>query len=228
MKAICIPVFNRPALLRSTLDSIPQGGSGWTVYLSLDAKCSKEVEQIVTTCKRFPIKKWKHGVQIGCRLNTFTVCQIAFEDGAEAILSMDDDITLSPDALKLCEWYLSQPALLDTKTNAGLSLCRRFLNDSTRPNSITHDDHGHLGQGHCFTRQMWKDFGARSFWAWEPHYHGGGDWSVAGEAVRTNRKIYRPRFARAQHSAAVGHKGPGIGIFPDKISDGKHTNYVLE
>jgi len=230
LKVLCIDVFNRPELLRSTLASIPKGGAGWKVYLSLDKDTPQSVENICIEFERsgVPTKRWKQGHQMGCRLNTFNVCHIAMLDGAECILCMDDDITLSPDALKLCDWYLSKPELLDTKTCAGLALCRRFFNDPDRPNSITHDDHGHLGQGHCFTRQMWFDFIARSFWVYEPTYYGGADWSVAAEAVRTNRKVFRPRFARAKHSAAVGYHGPGIGIFPDQISDGKHTDYVLE
>jgi hypothetical protein len=141
---------------------------------------------------------------------------------------MDDDITLSPDALELCEWFLRQPKLLDSKNSAGLALCRRFDNDSSRPEIITNDYHGHLGQGHCFTKPMWRDFIARSFWAYEDSYLGGADWSVNAEAIRTSRKVFRPWFARARHAGAIGYHGPGIGVFPDKIASGHDYNYRLE
>lgn len=228
MKAICIPAFNRPALLRSTLDSIPET-EGWKVYLSLEHTAPKEIEDIALRYgRRFPMRSWKSGRQLGSRMNTFMACQAAIEDGAGAILSMDDDITLSPDALKLCDWYLKPER--DPVTNAGLALCRKDANDQHRPNSISTADTwmGHLGQGYCFTKLMWMAFVARSFWVYEESHRGGADWAVCVEAVRTKRIILRPRLARARHAGTIGYHGPGLGVFPEHISDGKHTDYVIE
>ncbi len=230
MNFICIPAFNRPDELQRTLQSIPRN-KNWNVYLAVEHNAPKEVLQVVDQFRsRLDIICWKNGFQFGSRLNTFAVCQRAIEQGSEAVLSMDDDITLSPDALDLCEWYLRRRDFLNPETNAGLALCRKDANDPNQPVRINKNDTwmGHLGQGHFFTREMWFNFVARSFWVYESSHRGGADWAVCAEAVKTGRTLLRPQLARARHAGAVGYHGPGIGVFPAVISDGTCRDYQIE
>lgn len=221
MRAICIPAFNRPALLQSTLRGIERAGlNGWTVFVLVDGN-GFEVSGFVAPV---PICILKNSYQMGCSWNSFLVCHWAFSKGAKSILFMDDDILLSPDALQLCDWYLS---IHRDPSDLGLCLCRKETNDPSRPNSISVTDiyQGHFGQGWCFTREMWLEFILRKWWAQGDKAH---DWILCAEAQNHGKRVYRPRLARAKHDGAVGYHGTGIGVFPDVISDGTHRNYVIE
>jgi hypothetical protein len=149
---------------------------------------------------------------------------------AEALVYLDDDMLLSPDAIELCDWFLSKPELHDTSRSAGLCLCRKDDNNPTRDTSIATNDGwmGLVGQGYCYTSAMWFQFIKRVWWTWEPHFGGDSyDWAIGHKAKDTNRKIYRPRLSRSQHMASEGHHGAGEQ-FPAFISDGERTNYVIE
>lgn len=231
VKAICLPIFNRPETLRRTLDCIPKD-KGWTVYMSLEGTSPRVVESIARHfSQKVPSNLWRNGRQLGCSLHVFNVISAAIADGAEAVLHIEDDIELSPDALKLCDWYLSQPNFKDPSCNGGLALCRRENNDSSQASTISVKDTwmGHFGQGYCFSRAQWFDFVLRHFWAFDPTWgHDIWDYTLAMMAQKLGKIIVRPRFARSRHAAEVGCNGPGIGIFPSEISPGTHTDYRVE
>lgn len=234
MKAICIPAFNRPKLLQRAIASIltnhPDSGQ-WRIFVSVDHSigCAREeIEKIVTYFKAvFPVIGWGQGAPMGCDLNSFAVCARAIREGAEAILFMDDDIFLSPDALALCDWYLSEPR---EGSDLGLALCRKEGNDPSKPNAVSarHTHLGHFGQGWFFTRKMWMDFILRHWWSHEPGHPDCWDWATCLAAQKHGKIVLRPRWARAQHAGAVGFHGPGLGVFPDSIANVTNCKFEIE
>lgn len=232
MKAICMPVFNRPELLRQALDSICENkATDWRVYLSVDwSYKSKEIDQIIRDYhfKGVQFVVWGNGTNLGCSLNAFTVCSTAISQGAEAILYMEDDIVLSPDALALCDWYLNQ--LNDPNDyHAGIALCRREGNVIGRPEAIEHNSssQGLLGQSWCFTRKQWFDFALGHWWSLPDRGHPDiWDWALGWKAQQLGKSIMRPYLSRARHIGATGFHGK-VDVFPDVISDGTHRNYFV-
>lgn len=221
---IAMTTFNRPEVLANTLAKMHKAWRpGWTLLVSQDGHAIPDGTALPVQTKR----RFNHA-PLGCPLNSFVAVQTAFADGADAVLFMDDDIELAPDALDLCDWYAKVPR---QPHDAGLALCRRFENDPTQPTQISrHDTHmGHLGQGWFFTRAMWLNFGLRYWWWWEPGMapHDTYDWALCYMMQKLGKVVLRPRLARARHAGAVGHHGPGIGCFPDVIASGTGHHYTL-
>lgn len=221
MKAICLTAFNRPEMLNQTLAAIHRNQmDGWQIFIGSD---HQRVDHVPS------MHSWRNGFRMGCPLNSFNVCFKAIQEGAEACLFMDDDVLLSPDALRMCNWYLNR----ELGTNdAGIALCRKDGNDPSKPESISASETwmGHLGQGWCFTRQMWFDFVLRHWWAYHPDMkeHDTYDWALCFFALKLCKTIVRPRFARARHAGEVGYHGKGIGTFPDVICQLSECNYKVE
>ena len=230
MKAVCICTSNRPEVLRRCLASLSKNKTeGWTLIVSRDMD-SPSVLAEIEKVKFMPVTHWLNPARLGPDLNTFTVCSVSMEGfGADAQLYLDDDMMLSPDALDLCNWFLSRKDLQDPSRSAGLCICTKD-NNPTRANSIATNDGwmGLVGQGYCYTREMWFQFIKRVWWVYEPHFGGDAyDWAIGHKAKDTGRKIYRPRFSRSMHMGGMGHHGRGEQ-FPAHISDGERRDYVLE
>lgn len=189
---------------------------------------SKEPSTELDYYPAMPLHVFRHEFQLGATLNTFMAYQMAFRNKADAVLYLDDDMVLSPDALQLCDWYLG--AYEKDAFDAGICLCRTDeTNDTTRPNSVATNDTwmGLVGQGYCVTAAQWHNFVKRRFWAWEPHYGGDDyDWAIGHSAVEMHMRILRPRLSRSQHTGITGaHAGR---IFPQTISTNSNTQFILE
>lgn len=231
MKAICICTTGRLDRVTDCLSSLRQNKlDGWTLYASMEPG-HEQVHSYVRGVNFMPVVSWVNGRRLGPELNTFTAQWSAIDEEAEALVYFDDDMVLSPDAIQLCDWYLSQPALLDPAHTAGLGLCMRYPSDPLRPNSVSPNDtwQGMVGQGYCFTRAQWFSFVKRNFWVYHDFFGGDGyDWALGHMAVHLNKTILRPRLSRSRHTGKVGYHGQNVDVFPDFISTQTDTQFVLE
>lgn len=216
-------------MLTACLNSLPKKHD-WKIYIALESGGGKEVSKVASDWQRFfPfVEVWRNERRLGCSLNIFTLWSIAFSDGADAILHLEDDIILSPDAIDLCDWYLSN--LLQCQ--GGLALCRKDHegNNPSAPSSISLTDTwmGLLGQGYCFTRQQWFDFVLRNFWAYDPSWgHDIWDYTLAMMAQKLGKLFARPRLSRSRHNGSKGFHGVA-DVFPEGLSDGTHRDYHVE
>ena len=190
-----------------------------------------EVHDLIRSVSFMPVVSWVNGRRLGPELNTFVVQWTAIAaDQAEALLYFDDDMILSPDAVELCNWYLSRADLRDPEFYAGICLCSRDPNDPSRPNSVSPNDtwQGLVGQGYCFTRAQWFAFVKRNFWVYHDFFAGDGyDWALGHMAIHLKKTILRPRLSRSRHIGAEGFHGGG-NVFPDVIATGHDTQFILE
>lgn len=227
MKAICIAMSDRPALVKQCLESLAMNDlGGWTLYASCDMECN-EIFSMLENFKTIPVVWWRHIERVGPELNTFEVCNRAMEDGTEALLYGDDDMVYSPDAIDLCNWYLVNG--LNAPEHAGLCLCTD-ASDPMHPDSISAKDswRGLVGQGYFYTKDQWSDFVKPNFFYDDPKWEGHGyDWSLGYRVVELGKIILRPRLSRSQHRGTYGHHEGGK-IFPEHIATGRGHNYVIE
>ena len=118
--AIVTTAYNRPELLLNLLESIAKADDihKWKVYIGIDP--SDCLEQNVAAIKQyqdrlnieFAINTEKKGV----RLNPFATLDNTFSQATDYILLLEDDLTISKDALtachKLAQEKLNQPNIL--------------------------------------------------------------------------------------------------------------------
>lgn len=232
MKTICICTTGRMEYIGDLIESLRRNKTeGWNLYVSMEPGF-EDVHSYIRSIDFIPVTAWVNGRRHGPELNTFIAHWSAINDGADAVLYMDDDMLLSPDAIELCDWYLAHNEFHDPEHNAGICLCSRNPNDPSRPNSVSPNDtwQGMVGQGYCYTRAQWFNFVKRNFWVHRPHFGGDGyDWALGHSAVDLKKTILRPRLSRSRHMGREGFHGGGDGaVFPDVISTSIHTDFVLE
>lgn len=226
MKAVCLTTNNRPQYLKETLASLSVAlRPGWKLVVR---------SELANECPRmldgFPVEK--HTINespLGLARNLLQCLSDAYELGSEGILHLEDDIVLSPDAIELCDWYLSRAR----PEEAGIALCRKDdnLNDPSRPNSIAANNacFGLLGQGYCFNRKQFEDFVKPSWFLGREEWGGGvWDWTLAALAMENNRPILRPHLSRSRHIGAFGQNTVSGLTFPREIATGTDTKFILE
>lgn len=227
MKALCICTSNRPEMVRQFLESLKANEvQGWTLFVSCEPD-APQVHSLINSVDFMPKVWWINGTRLGCELNTFVACFKAIDSQAQSLLYSDDDMILSPDALGLCNWYLSIPESR-SENSAGLCLCTDDSNPK-RPNSISPNDtwRGLVGQGYFYTREQWRTFVKPNFWCDNPNWGGHGyDWSLGFRSMELGKIILRPRLSRSQHIGVFGHHGGRI--FPEHINHQKDLKYVIE
>lgn len=225
MKVICVASSGRIDKVQLFLESLSANNTeGWMLYVCFEPGTS-QAQDIVRSANFIQREVWMNFNQLGPEANTFKVCKGVMEEGAEDILYTDDDMILSPDALDLCNWFLEHHA---SHYPGGLCLCTDDSNPD-RPHSISPNDtwRGLVGQGYCYTRQIWEDFVKPNFWADDPKWGGHGyDWAIGYRSVELGKTILRPRFSRSQHIGIHGHHGGRI--FPEHYCKTKVGNFVIE
>lgn len=228
MKAICVTTSGRTDRMTACMKSIESnpGFRDWHLYIS------REPAAGIKYVPPMPVKVCVAAFQYGPTLNTFMAYQAAFHDKAEAVLYLDDDMIVSPDALQLCDWYLDTYAHepIGLPEDVGLCLCREDeTNDPSKPEVVSQKDTwmGLVGQGYFVTGSQWHNFVKRRFWTHEPHYGGDDyDWALGHSAVDLGKRVLRPRLSRSQHTGIVGaHAGR---IFPQIISQQTDTKFIIE
>jgi hypothetical protein len=148
---------------------------------------------------------------LGITKDLASTLELAFDLGVTQFVYLEDDILVSPDALRLAHWYFTHPKYSDDQ--AGLAFCREESagNDASRPAEVAmHSSRfGLLGQGWAFTRNQYVTF-IRPYWS---HWHPAcpteaWDYNLAVWAQVLNKSVWRPRLSRSRHCGAVGSSWP--------------------
>ncbi len=232
MKYICVASSNRMGYFMQMLVSLGNNDTnGWQLLVRQEPSSSMTSDLIKLATERFGGISQMNAHQEGAEANTFKVCEEAMNLEADALLYLDDDMVLSPDALTLCNWYLGLP---HPPEYAGLCLCNE-ASDPARPYTISDKDtwRGLVGQGFCYTPEQWKDFVRPNFWednkAWAGH---GYDWALSCRAQELGRIFLRPHLSRSQHIGVVGLHGAAAGThlepFPEHIATDPCREFRIE
>lgn len=119
-KTISLACYNRPQVLRETLDSIKEQMANLADY-KLYINCEPGNNEVIDIIKNIDFIETDiviNSKQLGLNANTFAHISRAFEK-SDFNLYLEDDIVLSPDALNLFEWYMEQ----DLTDIAMMALC---------------------------------------------------------------------------------------------------------
>lgn len=134
----------------------------------------------------------------GVRRNPFNVLSTAFDErGSDYNVYLEEDITISPDALALAKWYHSV-------ADSDAELCLAFFNPDTPgdPASVFRRTGGcdFRALGLAFTRAQWERY-FKPRWFDDPR---GWDFSIRKLIVKERLAVVTPRFTRSNHTGREG------------------------
>lgn len=150
MKTVTLPVYKRADYLERTLAALKANRTeGYTLYVSVDPGNDK-VGDLVKAIDFMPTKILWNKERRGLNGNIRHVLFAAMEDGSEFNVAIEDDVTLTPDAIDLAEWFRT----LDTRDEyVALIFCN--FQGKFRPNVII-PSRKFWSWGYCFARQGWE------------------------------------------------------------------------
>ncbi len=149
MKTVTLPVYKRADYLERTLDALKANRTeGYTLYVSVDPG-SEEVAESVRSIDFIPTKILWHKERLGLNENIRTALFAAMDDGSEFNIAIEDDVTLTPDAIDLAEWFQKYEKRADY-----LALVFCNFKGKGRPNVIL-PSRKFWSWGYCFSREAW-------------------------------------------------------------------------
>lgn len=214
MKYICVPSSNRSDYVAQFLSATKKAFlPGWKVIFTQEPTGNLQMVRHIATSAGCDCRT--NESQLGACGNTWKAVEAGFSNpDCEAVLQIDDDCILSPDALALCEWYLSQR---HTDRDAGLCLLNSISNEA-HPNEVTRSltNLGHVGQGYCYNRNQFESFVKPNFWVRSERFRSNSyDWALGQLAQELGFQFSRPLLSRSKHIGTVGLHGSSAGVHRD-------------
>lgn len=153
MKTISLPVYRRPDRVRRLLETLRANKpEGYTLFVSAEPGFP-EVLDAVRSVDFMPVKLSVNRERLGLNGNIKNALVMAMDAGSEFNVALEDDIVLSPDAIRLAGWFASYR---DRDSYGCLGF---FGMDSTKDHPlevcITPD---FRSWGWCFPRASWDSF----------------------------------------------------------------------
>ena len=228
MKTITITAWRRPEYLRRSLESLRlnrPGGFDWILNCALEPGCP----ETVNVCSTFD---WPSVVievnrtRLGVRRNPYEALRRAFGRGSDMNLYLEEDVILSPDVIRMAEWFWQQTRPVPDRW-LSLNLLR-YDSDPSDPTGLT-ESKAFNALGFVLTRESWERWFEP---AWNDddlarEVHGpqvsGWDWAVTALlAKHPGLGTLTPALSRSNH---IGREG-GIHASPE-FHDKAFGNLVL-
>lgn len=114
--AIGVTAWNRPSCLRDCLASLAlqMHGADWPVFLHVDGEGGREKEiRALAAASGLSIQVRVERQNLGVNLNTYGTMQWIWDEGYNWAVYLEDDLVLSPDALRLAAWYIGHAAEIE-------------------------------------------------------------------------------------------------------------------
>ena len=233
MRSITITAWRRPEYLNTMLASLAKNDlSGYRIYFGLEPGCTP----VIDLADAFPhedkiivINQKKLGV---CD-NPFNVLSLAFSQGSEGNIYIEEDLALSPDVTQVADWYLDQ---VDKTQVLYLGLFNMTSDPSKPEQFFKGRSFSPLGgviskdQWNTWFKPNWKN-NAEPIKIWGKW---GWDWCMS--AVIRNNPELRSIFPKASRTNHIGREG-GVHCTPEdhdkhfghlKISSSVGVTYKLE
>lgn len=223
--AIATTAYNRPELLDNLLASIigADEAGHWKVHVGVDPSTSLQANLDVIERHRqhLDIEVVVNPTALGVRKNPFATIERALEAGADAVLLLEDDLTIARDALMLCR------ALSSSFLHARDVLCANLLLTTCCSESI-YDvaDERELpviaemvvrtrffsSYGLLFSKAQWSDYFRDNWFNDQPRMENwvGGQatgWDVAMNRLLLTRpglRVLQSLLPRVNHHGAIG------------------------
>lgn len=189
--AMTMTAFRRPDYLDLVLRSLKKnaGLQDYTLNFGIEPGSS----EVISMCKHVDFMKTSvviNPVRLGVLKNPYELLKRTFDSGVDGVLYLEDDVVLSPDAVKLATWYLNNPQRNDF-------LCMNLYN---------HDSKSEADPTSCFagtkfsalgfviTKEQWKAYFEPN-WTKDPR---GWDFSITN-LIQTGLRVLQPRVSRSHH-----------------------------
>jgi hypothetical protein len=211
-KAVCLTAFRRPDLLARSLDSLranDPAGNGWTCHIRVEP--SPKLHEVLAVVKASGLFRSEQ-VSVNQRIqgpneNPRLAILDGFDAGADVVLYQQDDCVLSPDAIRLADWWARLP-------ERDLFLCLWLLaydSDPARPEEVV-PSRGeraralqgcsfHSGGAFAVSSASWRSTLSR-WWYTDAR---GSDWSIGARMdADPNVRALVPALSRAVHVGRTG------------------------
>lgn len=212
--AIALTACSRPDYLRQVLQSLA-ANEGLTafehLFIGLEP-VNNAVEHICRSVNFIPTTVHKNKYQLGVRANPHTLLMSVFNAGYDGVFYMEDDVLLSPDAVRLAYDYARQPLTAERC----LCLYNPHSTELTQPELVRRGVPcaGNFNSLDLFIhRQHWLEFFA-PVWFRSPR---GWDWSIVENGAAET--IAMPAVSRSHH---IGRHG-GVH-YVARIHDAMYVN----
>lgn len=226
-RALVVTAYDRPNLLRSTLESLARvrGIEDWDLHVSVDPCGSADLEEqvmvaAVTTLSGLGVQAQVtvhlHDTHLGVLEHPFVILDHLFADGYDYVLRLEDDMLFTEDLLEYHEWA-SREFREDTRVAIVESLSTRdpSVSNSGGPTEIEVVQ----AFGSPLAIGTWPDRWDR--WlapTWDHDYssgegdRSGWDWNLALRVYPMyGLSSARPRLDKVFHTGVVGaHSTPEI------------------
>ncbi len=214
-RAITITGWHRPELFRALLKSLAANDlRGWQIFVQLEP--SEFLDEFraaaAESLSEVPLSITVNAQRLGIRENPYSLLSRVFDDGADLVLYLEEDLLLAPDATALARWFADnhRSEWMCLSLLSGGCGSKGFISDRTHP-EILFTGKSFNSLGFAVLHNEWERH-LRSAWlADEPTYdcHGragcGWDWSVYLRLITTpGLYTLQPAAARATHSGRIG------------------------
>jgi hypothetical protein len=154
MKSITLVAWNRSVYTKKVLKSLEKCNTkGYSLFVGLEPGCP-EVFRVIKEFadkKVLPVKIIQNKKRLGVDYNNYNVYNIAFSEGSEFNVALEDDSVLSPDALDLANWFFRY------KKRDNYLLLNLFNNSTNKKSPlILKETSGFCPWGYCITKKMFE------------------------------------------------------------------------
>lgn len=214
-RTITITGWQRPELFRGLLRSLAANDlHGWNISIQLEP--SEFVEDYRAAAAEMPsaipLSLVVNAERLGIRHNPFRLLDRVFNEGADFVLYLEEDLLLSADATALAAWYVKnhRPEWMVLSLLSGGCGSKGFISDRNYP-EILFAGKSFNSLGFAIRRAEWTQhvrpawFADRPVYTLEGEKTHGWDWSVYRMLVATpGLYSLQPAAARATHTGRHG------------------------
>jgi hypothetical protein len=223
MRAITITGWQRPHLFRSLLRSLAANDlRGWSIFIQLEP--SEFVEDFRTAAAEIlsatPTSIVVNAERLGVRLNPYRLLSRVFNEGADLVLYLEEDLLLSDDVTALAQWYANnhRPEWMSLSLLSGGCGSQGFISDRKYPD-ILFAGKSFNSLGFVVRRDEWWGHVRPAWFADQPTFYdirgeeiSGWDWAVYHHLFATpGLYSLQTAAARATHTGREG----GVYCLPE-------------
>ena len=214
-RAITITGWQRPELFNALLKSLAANDlRGWQIFVQLEsseyseAYCAAAAEIL----SGVPLSITVNPERLGVRMNPYSLLSRVFEEKADFVLYLEEDLLLAPDATALAQWYATnhRPEWMCLSLLSGGCGSKGFISEPNHP-ELLFAGKSFNSLGFAFRRNEWEQH-IRPAWLSDQIVYtcygqgnGSWDWSVYLHVIMTEG-LYtlQPAAARATHTGRYG------------------------
>jgi hypothetical protein len=214
-RAITITGWQRPQLFDALLKSLAANDlRGWQIFVQLEPSEFVEAYRAAAAevLPDVPVFLTVNPERLGIRMNPYSLFSRVFEEKADFVLHLEEDLLLAPDATALAQWYAGncRSEWMCLSLLSGGCGSKGFISEPSYP-ELLFAGKSFNSLGFAFRRNEWEQH-IRPAWLSDQIVYtcygqgnGSWDWSVYRHVIMTEG-LYtlQPVAARATHTGRYG------------------------